>query len=666
VGWAGGPGGTGTDGLGTGGTGTDGLGTGGTGTDGLGTGGTGTAGGTGGLGTGGTGTTGAGTGGTGTATILADGQYVNVKIDPATYTLGSTSITASAVFVETAFMPAEGDVVFLEGFPTDISGNTFNLGGIPVNAGSLTMPEAGQRIAVHGTFTNGVVNADLIHPAAGATFTMGAVNSISTATSEGTGTNGFGSSTMVVNGITFDISSARIKMNGIAATIDDVIAGKQVIVKSPANNFRSLISGGTGTDGLGTGGTGTDGLGTGGTGTDGLGTGGTGTDGLGTGGTGTSPAGVQQVACPASGTTDVTIQDFLFSPASITVPANTTVKWTNNGPSVHTVTSNAGSIATFDSGEFSAGSSVCFSFADPGTFDYLCTLHPFMTGSVTVQAGTDGLGSGGTGTDGLGTGGTGTGAGTGGTGTTAVQKATAVWIIDNMTGPASELSGSITSTLSGTAGNGETASSATFTIFGQAVRIDGRTKFGPELTNLLSSSTGSLAGLDTGAVMNASGVTDGMGSLLATFIDSRPTATEYQVRGLVSGVTGSPVSTFTLTPVPDGEPLTVSLLSGMTTTGIVDGATVNVRIDPASFGTIGSTSVTASAVDPVREPVPSENDIVTVEGVVSDLSGNTFIVNGMNVDAGTVPTTGLSESDRVRVRGTISGGTIIADQIQVI
>src|SRR3989449_11035609 len=46
----------------------------------------------------------------------------------------------------------------------------------------------------------------------------------------------------------------------------------------------------------------------------------------------------------------VAIQDFSFSPAAMTVMVGTTVKWTNNGPSAHTTTSNTG---TWDSGQLS-------------------------------------------------------------------------------------------------------------------------------------------------------------------------------------------------------------------------------------------------------------------------------------------------------------------------
>jgi plastocyanin len=101
---------------------------------------------------------------------------------------------------------------------------------------------------------------------------------------------------------------------------------------------------------------------------------------------------VQAVACPASGTTDVSIVSMTapgFNPSSITVPVNTIVKWTNNDATMtpHTVTSTTVPLyGAFDSGQMSFGSSVCFKFTSAGTFNYHCSNHPAtMIGLVTVQ-----------------------------------------------------------------------------------------------------------------------------------------------------------------------------------------------------------------------------------------------------------------------------------------
>ena len=107
--------------------------------------------------------------------------------------------------------------------------------------------------------------------------------------------------------------------------------------------------------------------------------------------TGTQSA--QVVACPPSGTTNVTIQDFSYTPSNITIGANGIVKWTNNGPSVHTVTSGTSlnPDGQFNSGDLGTGATVCVQFPAPGAYPYFCIPHPFMIGSVTVSSGLSGV-----------------------------------------------------------------------------------------------------------------------------------------------------------------------------------------------------------------------------------------------------------------------------------
>ncbi len=75
--------------------------------------------------------------------------------------------------------------------------------------------------------------------------------------------------------------------------------------------------------------------------------------------------------------------DYAYSPSAITVTVGDAVTWTNNGsvPEGHTVTGDG-----LDSGTLRQGESYSHTFTATGTFSYLCTLHPFMTGSVTVEA----------------------------------------------------------------------------------------------------------------------------------------------------------------------------------------------------------------------------------------------------------------------------------------
>jgi plastocyanin len=82
----------------------------------------------------------------------------------------------------------------------------------------------------------------------------------------------------------------------------------------------------------------------------------------------------------------VAIQDFLFSPYTITIYAGQSITWMNNGQAPHTVTADDGS---FDSGILLAGDSYSHTFALPGTYTYHCNVHPFMHGTVFVIAGPD-------------------------------------------------------------------------------------------------------------------------------------------------------------------------------------------------------------------------------------------------------------------------------------
>jgi plastocyanin len=84
---------------------------------------------------------------------------------------------------------------------------------------------------------------------------------------------------------------------------------------------------------------------------------------------------------PESGTT-VTIDNYAFSPTTLTVSAGTTVTWVNNDTAAHTVTADDG---TFDSGNLDPGESFTYTFASAGTISYHCNYHPTMVGTVVVN-----------------------------------------------------------------------------------------------------------------------------------------------------------------------------------------------------------------------------------------------------------------------------------------
>ena len=79
----------------------------------------------------------------------------------------------------------------------------------------------------------------------------------------------------------------------------------------------------------------------------------------------------------------VAIADFAFSPPMLTITAGDTVTWTNEDQAVHTATSVTGA---FDSGDLAQGASFSFTFTTPGTYAYLCSPHPDMTGQIVVVA----------------------------------------------------------------------------------------------------------------------------------------------------------------------------------------------------------------------------------------------------------------------------------------
>jgi len=88
-------------------------------------------------------------------------------------------------------------------------------------------------------------------------------------------------------------------------------------------------------------------------------------------------------AARAAASGSVTIVDFSFSPGTITIDQGDTVTWVNDGPTPHSATASDGS---FDTGVFPAGQSRSHTFAQAGTFAYICTPHPNMRGTVVVQA----------------------------------------------------------------------------------------------------------------------------------------------------------------------------------------------------------------------------------------------------------------------------------------
>lgn len=88
------------------------------------------------------------------------------------------------------------------------------------------------------------------------------------------------------------------------------------------------------------------------------------------------------------GANEVWLQGMAFTPASITVTAGTTIKWTNKDNVTHTVTSGVPGTpdGVFDSGNLSNGGIFSFTFNTKGTFHYYCRPHQSsMQATVVVQ-----------------------------------------------------------------------------------------------------------------------------------------------------------------------------------------------------------------------------------------------------------------------------------------
>ena len=80
------------------------------------------------------------------------------------------------------------------------------------------------------------------------------------------------------------------------------------------------------------------------------------------------------------GANEVWIQGNAFSPSSKTVSVGTTITWTNKDGIAHTVTGTG-----WGSGNLSNNATYSHTFDTAGSFPYHCTIHPGMTGTITVQ-----------------------------------------------------------------------------------------------------------------------------------------------------------------------------------------------------------------------------------------------------------------------------------------
>ncbi|MGW4652515.1 cupredoxin domain-containing protein [Kitasatospora sp. NPDC004289] len=86
---------------------------------------------------------------------------------------------------------------------------------------------------------------------------------------------------------------------------------------------------------------------------------------------------------PTASAVNLTIKDFAFAPADLTVAPGTRIVVANQDTAPHTFSATG---KAFDTGRIEAGASATFTApAAPGSYPYLCDIHPFMGGTLTVR-----------------------------------------------------------------------------------------------------------------------------------------------------------------------------------------------------------------------------------------------------------------------------------------
>jgi plastocyanin len=95
-----------------------------------------------------------------------------------------------------------------------------------------------------------------------------------------------------------------------------------------------------------------------------------------------TPAPAAGGSAPAPAGNQVEINNFAFTPATLTVPAGTSVTWKFDDSTQHTVTADDNS---FTSAALGDGKTYMHTFDTKGTLAYHCSIHPFMKGSIEVQ-----------------------------------------------------------------------------------------------------------------------------------------------------------------------------------------------------------------------------------------------------------------------------------------
>jgi hypothetical protein len=220
---------------------------------------------------------------------------------------------------------------------------------------------------------------------------------------------------------------------------------------------------------------------------------------------------------------------------------------------------------------------------------------------------------------------------------------------------------------------------STITVLGQTVRVTSGTSFAGNVGN---SSTGSmpkrLSDVHAGNYVVVFGFLECSGSdcssgatdIVATLVNEPASVGKYRVQGYVTNYSAN---TFTI----NGLKVDITT-SGMSPTqcntmncAFANGNFVSVRSTTAPTGSVSAGTLTLMADDVKLRPVAptfAAGSTVTIEGPVTQLSGTSFVVRGIKVDASGIASsvTGLANSQIVEVTGTISStGTLVATSIDV-
>jgi plastocyanin len=99
---------------------------------------------------------------------------------------------------------------------------------------------------------------------------------------------------------------------------------------------------------------------------------------------GSQSRGSAPTTAPTTATANVTIDNFTFSPAELTVAPGTRVVWVNHDDIPHTATSDSNP-RSFSSPALDTDETFSFVFTTPGDFAYFCAIHPHMRGRIVVK-----------------------------------------------------------------------------------------------------------------------------------------------------------------------------------------------------------------------------------------------------------------------------------------